>query len=176
MVAGTGEATPGNVTPGTGTPTRYDSAAKLAQSLEFQARPSPGNPAMQIVSTGAKWEDVVGYSRAVKRGPFICVSGTASVDQGTGQVMYRGDPYRQTRQALAIADHALQALGASLKDVVRTRMFVADLARDSAAISKAHGEVFGAIRPASTMVEASHLYAGVLVTLEVDAIADGPLQ
>lgn len=122
---------------------------------------------------GARWEAEVGYSRAVRRGNFIAVSGTSSVEQATGNVLHKFDAYAQTRTALEIVGHALSALGSSLDDVIRTRIFVRNLARDASSVSRAHGEVFGHVRPASSMIEVHRLiHDDILVLIEVDAIAD----
>lgn len=95
------------------------------------------------------------------------------MEQSTGNVLHKHDPYAQTRTALEIVGHALEALGASLDDVIRTRIFIRSMARDSAAISRAHGEVFGHIRPASSMVEVQRLvHDDILVLIEVDAITE----
>ncbi|KAL4429198.1 hypothetical protein ABPG77_010177 [Micractinium sp. CCAP 211/92] len=126
---------------------------------------------LEAVSSSARWEDVVGYSRAVKRGPFIFVSGTSAVDQATGRVMFRRDPFKQTQLALTIIEKALAQVGASLEDVTRTRLFVRNLARDGEAISRAHGNVLGTVKPASTMVEVSRLvHDDILVLIEADAV------
>jgi enamine deaminase RidA (YjgF/YER057c/UK114 family) len=122
------------------------------------------------VSTGAPWEAVVGYSRAVRVGNQIWVSGTTAT--GTdGQILWPGDPYRQTRRIIEIATDALGQLGAGIEDVVRTRMFVVNIARDWQAIGSAHGETFETIRPATTMVEVRALIdPAMLVEMEFEAI------
>ncbi len=122
------------------------------------------------VSSGAKWESIVGYSRAVRVGSQVHVAGTTASGPD-GQVVGAGDAYAQTLFALGIIEKALAEAGATMADVVRTRLFVTDIERDWEAIGRAHGEVFGAIRPAATMVEVARLIsAELLVEIEVDAI------
>lgn len=121
------------------------------------------------VSSGAPWEEIVGYSRAVKVGNQIFVTGTIAVG-ADGEIVCVGDPAGQTRRALEIIGEALKKLGASYSDVVRTRMFVTNIA-DWKAIGRAHGEVFGAIKPATTMVEVTKLIVPeALVEIEADAV------
>src|SRR5262249_41999477 len=122
----------------------------------------------QNISTGTKWEPVVGYSRAVRMGPHVFVSGTTATDD-SGAVVGAGDPYLQTKQILSNIAAALTRAGARLEDVVRTRMFVPDISQWDP-IGRAHGEVFGQIRPATAMVEVSRLIdPDMLVEIEADA-------
>ena len=120
------------------------------------------------VSSGAPWEAAVGYCRAVRTGPHIAVSGTAPVGDD-GAVVGVGDAYRQAQRCIEIIGDALEQLGAGLDDVVRTRMFVTDI-RHWEAAGRAHGEAFGHIRPASTMVGVAALIdPDMLVEIEADA-------
>ena len=124
--------------------------------------------ARKLISSGTKWEPVVGYSRAVRVGPHVHVSGTTAVD-AAGQLVGRGDAYAQTAFILKKIETALVQAGATLAEVTRTRMFVTDISMFES-IGRAHGEVFGAIRPASTMVEVRALVdPDMLVEIEADA-------
>ncbi|MEM7335993.1 MAG: RidA family protein [Chloroflexota bacterium] len=126
----------------------------------------------QLVSSGAPWEAEVGYSRAVRVGSMVFVAGTTAVDKD-GNVVGKKDGYAQTKQILTIIQSALNEAGASLEDVVRTRMFVTDISYWEE-IGRAHGEFFGNIRPAATMLEVSKLInPDMLIEIEVDAVIGG---
>lgn len=122
----------------------------------------------QLVSSGAVWEPVVGYSRAVRAGPWVAVAGTTAARDGGGTVG-GSDAAEQTREVLRRVASALAEAGANLTDVVRTRIFLTDIGQWEQ-VGRAHGEVFGDIRPATTMVEVSALIdPDLLVEIEADA-------
>ncbi len=126
------------------------------------------------ISSGTPWESIVGYSRAVRVGPYVHVAGTTAVD-GEGELVGADDPYAQAAFILKKIERALEDAGAALADVVRTRIYVTDVT-DWDEVARAHGEVFGQIRPAATLVEVTSLIEPeMLVEIEADAICGDAL-
>ncbi|MGH7822215.1 MAG: RidA family protein [Candidatus Binatia bacterium] len=139
--------------------------------MKARAKARSARPGRRRFSSGTRWEPIVGYSRAVRTGRLVHVSGTTATDE-RGDVSFPGDAYRQTLRAIENVRAALRALGADLADVVRTRMYVTDIDRWTE-VGRAHGEVFGEIRPATSMVEVKRLVSPeMLVEIEADAVIE----
>jgi enamine deaminase RidA (YjgF/YER057c/UK114 family) len=135
----------------------------------MSAEPSPNEMRRTNIATGVKWEAIVGYSRAVRVGPFVAVTGTTATSE-TGEIVGAGDMYAQAKQALHNIVRALAKAGATPADVVRTRIYVTDISRWEE-VGRAHQEVFGTVLPATTMVEVTRLIdPAMLVEIEADAI------
>ena len=124
------------------------------------------------IHSGAPWEPVAGYCRAVRAGDFVAVSGSAAVGDD-GELVGRGDMYAQARRCIEVLENALEQAGSSLEDVIRTRMFVTDISQWEA-VARAHSEAFGDAPPATSMVEVSKLIdPDMLVEIEADAVLQG---
>jgi enamine deaminase RidA (YjgF/YER057c/UK114 family) len=130
-------------------------------------------PERKTVSSGAPWEETVGYARAVRIGSLVAVAGTCARPP-FARLGSAEEAYRQAKQALEIVQKALEEAGARLEDVIRTRMYVTHIERDAAAVGRAHQEFFGAVRPVTTMIEVARLIdKKMLVEIEAEAVLPG---
>jgi diketogulonate reductase-like aldo/keto reductase/enamine deaminase RidA (YjgF/YER057c/UK114 family) len=136
----------------------------------YQAAPVPGRPSRLRVDTGSVWEEICGYSRAVRTGDRILVSGTTAT-HGSGEIVCKGDPGGQTVYILDKIAASIRALGGSLEDVVRTRIYMRDVSKWEP-VARVHGRYFGAIRPANTLIEISNLVGEYDVEIEAEAVLD----
>lgn len=142
----------------------------MSMKIQISEASGTGWSARQNISSGTRWEDIVGYSRAVRVGPMVFVTGTVAYDETKGQIACPGDAYGQMVNAIGRVERALHKAGARLGDVVRTRIFVADIGRWEE-IGRAHHEFFGKVKPATTMVEVARLIdSAALIEIEADAI------
>jgi enamine deaminase RidA (YjgF/YER057c/UK114 family) len=139
--------------------------------MSRQQQTTGGNIDRQTVSSGTVWEEMAGFSRALRAGNHIYISGTTATD-GKGQVVGEGDPAAQTRYIIGKIEQALQHLGATLADIVRTRIYIRHLP-DWEPVARVHGEYFAQIRPANTLVQAQLVGDEYLVEIEAEAIVHG---